>query len=385
MKIVYIANIRIPTHKAHGTQIAKMCEAFVNLGLDLELVIPRRLNTIKEDIFSYYFLKNRFKVSKLFTIDTLGILKNKFAFVLQSISFSYSVLFYLRKINYKGLVYSRDYLVLYLLSFSKKYKLYFEIHTWPNKINFLYKRLFKRVYFIAISQGLKNELLKCGVGEDRILLAADGVDLKMFEQVSDDKAILRQELTLPTDKKIIAFIGKLTTMGQSKGTDDLFLAFAKILSDFPEVFLLVVGLDDSELDSNEKSLVNLSIKPGSYKLVKHVSQDMVIKYEKAADILIMAYPDKKHYRRYMSPLKMFEYMAARVPIISTDLPAVRDVLNDNNSILVKAGQSQALAEGIERILKNPAWSVALAQQARKDVELYSWDNRAKKIISFIRE
>jgi len=53
MKIIYIANIRIPTEKAHGIQIVKMCEAFSNQKLKVELVLPWRFNKIKEDIFNF--------------------------------------------------------------------------------------------------------------------------------------------------------------------------------------------------------------------------------------------------------------------------------------------------------------------------------------------
>jgi len=49
MKLTYIANIRIPTEKAHGIQIMEMCEAFGNHNLETELIIPWRFNRIKQD------------------------------------------------------------------------------------------------------------------------------------------------------------------------------------------------------------------------------------------------------------------------------------------------------------------------------------------------
>ena len=39
MKLIYLANARIPTEKAHGRQIMKMCEAFVDAGLEVELEV----------------------------------------------------------------------------------------------------------------------------------------------------------------------------------------------------------------------------------------------------------------------------------------------------------------------------------------------------------
>ncbi len=52
MKLVYIANVRIPTEKAHGYQICKMCEEFSSQGIKVELWVPTRENNIKEDQIS---------------------------------------------------------------------------------------------------------------------------------------------------------------------------------------------------------------------------------------------------------------------------------------------------------------------------------------------
>ena len=64
MKILYIANARMPTEKAHGIQIMKTCEAFAELGHEVELILPWRFNPIKEDIFEYYNVKKNFKIKK---------------------------------------------------------------------------------------------------------------------------------------------------------------------------------------------------------------------------------------------------------------------------------------------------------------------------------
>ncbi len=53
-KIIYIANARIPTEKAHGNTIMKMCEAFARAGNEVELMIPRRFNTLKKDPYYCY-------------------------------------------------------------------------------------------------------------------------------------------------------------------------------------------------------------------------------------------------------------------------------------------------------------------------------------------
>ena len=65
MKLSYIVNLRIPTEKAHGYQICKMCEEFAGLGIDVELITPTRKNSIEVDLFEYYGLRGRFKEGKI--------------------------------------------------------------------------------------------------------------------------------------------------------------------------------------------------------------------------------------------------------------------------------------------------------------------------------
>ena len=69
MKIIYIANARIPTEKAHGVQIMKMCQAFAKIGNKVTLVLPRRRNPIIADPFEYYVVSQSFNIIKLPTID----------------------------------------------------------------------------------------------------------------------------------------------------------------------------------------------------------------------------------------------------------------------------------------------------------------------------
>src|SRR3989338_2603983 len=60
-KLVYVANLRLPTEKAYGIQITKTCEALADSGLEVTLISPKRKNpNIKENIFDYYSVKKIF-------------------------------------------------------------------------------------------------------------------------------------------------------------------------------------------------------------------------------------------------------------------------------------------------------------------------------------
>ena len=85
----------------------------------------------------------------------------------------------------------------------------------------------------------------------------------------------------------------------------------------------------------------------------------------------------------MSPLKMFEYMATNNPIVTTDLPCIRDVLSEKNAVLFAPNDLNNLTDSLERLIKDKDLSRRLSEQALSDVSEYTWDKRAKEILNFM--
>lgn len=84
---------------------------------------------------------------------------------------------------------------------------------------------------------------------------------------------------------------------------------------------------------------------------------------------------------FTSPLKLFEYMAAGVPIVAADLPSVREVLtHDETAVLVAPEDPRALADGIGRVLRDRDLALRLRARALEAVERYSWDERARRLM-----
>jgi len=111
----------------------------------------------------------------------------------------------------------------------------------------------------------------------------------------------------------------------------------------------------------------------------------MLSWSKAVDILVLPNSGKTEIsRNRTSPMKMFEYMASQRPIIASDLPSIKEILNENNAILVKSDDSEDLASNINVILKNQDFSDKILMQAYQDVQKYSWINRVKTILFFIK-
>jgi len=85
-----------------------------------------------------------------------------------------------------------------------------------------------------------------------------------------------------------------------------------------------------------------------------------------------------------SPLKLFEYMAAARPIVASDLPVIREVLQDGrNALLVPPGDPPAWAAALQRLRADPALATRLGQQANEDVRPYTWEARGQRIVQFV--
>jgi len=370
-KIIYIANVRLPTEKAHGIQIMKMCEAFSNQGLKLKLVLPWRFNKIKKDVFDFYGVKRNFKIKKVFSLDLIFLRIPKFGFWIQSLTFSISAFIYLI-FKKTDIIYSRDPFILYLISFFKK-NLVLELHYLPKNF-FLYKRVFKKSKnIIVITKNLKDSLIKKGILSDKILVAPDGVDLNEFD-INISKEEARKKLNLPLDKKIALYTGHLYKW---KG--------AQVLADSSKFFnenaiVVFVGgtkEDEKEFKEKNKELKNILIL--GYKPYSEIPY-----YLKAADILLLPNSGKTEISKsWTSPMKMFEYMASKRPIIASNLPSIREILNEDNAILINPDDSKDLSKRINMALKNQSFSDKISIQAYQDVQKYSWFKRSKKIINFL--
>ena len=109
-----------------------------------------------------------------------------------------------------------------------------------------------------------------------------------------------------------------------------------------------------------------------------------IKYIKALDALIIPFPNVPHYALYASPLKLFEYMASGQPIVASDLPALREILNDKNALFFQPENAADLARTMKMLKSSQMLGFHLSQQALADVKQYTWANRAKNILKFIQ-
>jgi glycosyltransferase involved in cell wall biosynthesis len=117
-----------------------------------------------------------------------------------------------------------------------------------------------------------------------------------------------------------------------------------------------------------------------------VPNERIPLYQSAADVLLMPYgravttSSGGNTAEFCSPMKMFEYMAAGRAILTSDLPVLREVLNETRAVFSPLGQSEAWELALGGLLTNPEKRQALGRSARSAVEQYSWVNREQRVL-----
>lgn len=371
-KLYYIANVRLPTEKAHGIQIMEMCQAFVDSGMEVELVIPDRKTVIdgrviNEDPYRYYGVREVFKIKKLWCLDLVKW--GRSGFIIQSLSFAFHGAYF--SLVKEGVFYTRDEVIATLFKLMGK-KVVWEAHMGhKNFLTFLIIKM--KVPVVAITHGLKNLYCKMGVAEENLLVAPDGVNLEKFS-IKETKAEAREKLGLKQDIKIILYTGHLY---EWKGVS--VLAETARLNSVNGLFMFIGGTDKHVRSFQEKygGFPNI-------KILGRKSHSEIPLYLRAADVLVLPNSAKVEISRlYTSPMKLFEYMASGTPIIASNIPSLREILGNGEAYFFEADNSDSLFESIERALGEKNETLNKAERALEKVRNYSWSERSKKIIKFI--
>ena len=385
----YISFVRFPTEKAHGLQIAQNCEALADSGYTVTLWASTRRNIPEmeaiDDIHAHYGVKANFAIRRIPSIDIYHFANGNprleyLAFWVHTISYCFMLILNVL-INKADIYYSRDRYPLIALSLIvPRKKIAFEVHQFAptHKGAKAQQSLVRRVgHIVAITPGLRDDFIdKHKASPEQVLLAHDGIREARFKELPEQSSA-RQQIGWDESAFIVGYMGRLHTMGMDKGVGLLVDALARI----DAVTLALVGGPDEMATQLEQQWLKQGGNRRAFYNAGTVKPDEIPLYLATFDICAMPFPRTEHYAYYMSPLKLFEYMASGKAILATDLPSVTDVLtHGETAYIVEPGNKDALCEAIITLKNDKELREKLGRNARKIVlEKYTWEARAKHI------
>lgn len=166
-------------------------------------------------------------------------------------------------------------------------------------------------------------------------------------------AARRQELGIPSDARIILYSGNFA---EYQGIDLLFGAVPGVLAEHPDTYLVCVGAsDEREIEVGRSMLAGAPSE--RIRLLPRQPRELIEQYVAMADVLVSPRSSLGNF-----PLKVFDYLAAGKPIVATDVPSHRCVLDDSLALLCEPS-ARGLAEGMSRVLRDGALAATLATSA----------------------
>ena len=355
-KISYITRVNISSNAAQAKQIKSMARAFSNLDVDFELISPGDSN------FHVNFRWTPLKLNFGRWLMYLSIFRRSI----------------IKVVLQKRVVITRDIAIATIVALVGGRVIY-EAHKEPKRVLVfkLFSYLSKKdnVKIISISQALSNYYIKhFQFQESKLLTAHDGVALEDFDALrSLTKAEIRAELNIPLDRVVMTHTGSLY-----KG-DDAKL-FRYVVKNFPNILFIQVGGSDVDIEKYSQYYSEFR----NIVFIPHQNDEVVVKYQLSADMLFYALTKENNLHWCTSPLKVFEYMAAGVPILASNIGSVSEILNKSNSVTYVPDKPDTIREGVNYLLKNKKVVKRRACKALDDVRnKYTWSLRAKNILEFI--
>ena len=368
MRIIYCYPEPLPSEMARSIQVVNTCVSIAGLIDHVFLYIPGPyMNT--DQLFSFYGIKKPVNMTVRFLKKSFGpIISNKiFNLRLKSIISKDS----------PDIIMTRH---LKTASFllGNPVPLIFEAHEIfgdKNRAKVKNLSLEKGVYEKAdgitfLSRGLSNAMKKKYLFHALSSVIPSGTSLPIEQP---QKNIDKKKSTLVT------YTG--TSRYKWKGIPTLIKALELLPGD---IIFEIVGQLDEEYQKN--AILDQLISTGNLTITGHLPPKDAILRLKQADIAVIPnsgmYPISKY---YTCPLKLLEAMAAGTTIVASDLPSIREIVSEDEAIMVTADNPKALAEGILKAAGNPILRKTLTKKAWQRVQDFSWDNRAKKIVELFEK
>lgn len=381
MKIAVIAPTHIPARRANTLQVMKMTQALQAIGHTVCLLAPQAPGEpVEAGALEWEALARHYGLHDPFPIEWLPASPH-----LRRYDYSWRAVRRARRWQ-ADLIYTRLPQAAALAS-QTGLPTVFEVHDIPQGVMgsqslrwFLEGSGARRL--VVITQALKADLsvrFRLPPNPAFTLAAPDGVDLRRFTGLPAPREarLALHPAGLRPERFTAGYTGHLYP---GRGVE-LLLELARRL---PEMNFIIAGGEPQDVE-RARGLVQAA-RLENVLLTGFVPNADLPRYQAACEALLMPYQRQVaassggDIARYLSPMKLFEYLACGRAIVSSDLPVLQEILHPGNAILLDGQDLEAWVAALRRLEGDPDLGLRLAAQARADAEQYSWEARAGKIL-----
>lgn len=369
MNITYVSSSKIPSREANSVHVMRMCQAFVRNGHEVTLLVVRSASgKSQEDDYAYYGVDHCFEIVKCPHLQVRWV-----GSALHALCAIGTVALRPRA----DLFYARYAYNLAALSFFGV-PMILEVHNIPSRQQVIatLNRLFGQPHFVrlvAISEALALEYQRIfpELSPNKIVVAHDGADVP---EIASDLA----PVDWPGRPEALQ-VGYTGHLYPGRGIE-IIVALATAL---PDVDFHIVGGTNKDVAKWRGACCERNLFFHGYIAPSEVAQRC-----SNFDVLLAPYQDDvataggRNTVRWMSPLKIFEYMASDKAIVCSDLPVLREVLtNQVNALLVSPADPVAWVQAVSWLKENPALRASLGHAAKEEfLTRYTWEKRAAVVV-----
>lgn len=405
LRILYPINTEFPGFRANAIQIANTAHAMARAGAIVHLVIRKSARQPVADSLRFYGLEPHPGLH-IHCVPVIQCMRGGISNKISNASF-YPLCFLICLF----LILSRQIDLIFVRSMTRRFNwLFLKLRDWAG-LKLAYE--VHEIQTFDLNNGevgipvdvhdLTPEAAKAYGEERTIFNSADGfvfISHGMIEfarrlftfdkpvcTVHDGTSIVPENAPDLNNERLVVYSGHLM---KTKGVDLLIDAMALLPQD---VRLLIVGgprpgAIHADYGHELEWLSQRAEQAGLGRRVTftgYVPPNEIPQWMRKASVLVT--PMRRTAQtRFSSPLKIFEYMASGKPIIASDLEGVMEILHhERNALLFRAEDASDLAEKIRQMLSDTDLQFRLANQALEDVREYSWENRGRKIVAFLRQ
>ncbi len=234
---------------------------------------------------------------------------------------------------------------------------------------------------VSVTDKLKEELVRLySIPSEKVLVINNGANTDIFKPMDQKKA--RDRLGLDDSKKYVCFVGHLAAW---QGVEFLIYSAPYILEKCSDVRFLIVG--DGVM---KDKLVEIASEIGfsdKFTFTGRVPYEDVPVYINAADVCVAPFIKDRNSNIGLSALKTYEYLACGKPIVASNIPGVKDLIElSGGGISVPAEDPGKLANAVVKLISDPESRSTMGEQGHKYVsENHSWNGVAKKILDICNE